>query len=70
MRIGFLKFIKNYLEIKFFIDQNKYNEQYIDIIMSMLEIDPNKRPTCQEFSYNDEDTKICQNCYLMPLNFI
>ena len=36
-----------YYRNEYYIDQNYYNEQLIDIVMSMLEIDENKRPAVQ-----------------------
>ena len=38
---------EEYYRNEFYIDPNKYNEQLIDIVMSMLETDENKRPTIQ-----------------------
>ena len=43
----FLNSQKEYYRNEHYIDPNKYNEQLIDIVMSMLETDENKRPTIQ-----------------------
>ena len=39
---------KQFIRKDNYIDPDIYNERLIDIIMSMLEEDPNKRPSCQD----------------------
>ena len=49
-----------------YIDPEKYNERLIDIIMSMLELDPNKRSSCQDV-YQQMENLIGR--YYMNINY-